>query len=72
MPLLEMVIVPHTPAILVMEDALSLALVALVLGTRSLVSPAMVRDLLGEYFSIVDNLVTMHRTKPNDFIVRFS
>ncbi|CAD6247774.1 unnamed protein product [Miscanthus lutarioriparius] len=65
--LLEMVVVPHTPAIQAAEDALSLALV---LGTRPPVSPAMVRDLLGEYFGIADNLVAVHRTKPDDF--RFS
>lgn len=70
--LLGLVVIPRTPALQAAEDALSLALVALVLGTRPAVSPAMVRDQLHVHFGIDDDLYTVHRTRPNDFIVHFS
>lgn len=41
-PLLAMVVIPRTPALQEAEDSLSLALVALVLGTRPHVTPFMV------------------------------
>ena len=50
-PLLELVVVPRTPAIQAAEDALSLALLALVVGTRPAVTPAMVLAHLGEHIS---------------------
>lgn len=43
MPLLELIVVPHTPTLQAAEDALSLALLAMVVGTRPVVTPAMVR-----------------------------
>lgn len=71
-PLLELVVVPWTPAIQAAEDALSLALLALVVGTRSAVTPAMVLAHLVERYGVMDGRVTMRRTRPDDFIVRFS
>lgn len=49
---------------------LGLSLVAVVAGTRPLVSPAMVRDYLATFFGIVDAAVRRH--DPEDFIVRFT
>lgn len=71
-PLLELVVVPRTLAIQVAEDALSMALVTLVLGTRPPVSPAMVMACLSEYFGIGSDVVSVRRTAPDDFIVRFT
>jgi hypothetical protein len=67
-----MVVVQRTPALQAAEDQLSLALLALVLGTRPLVSPAMVLDHLRDHFNIAEDLVSVRRTRPDDFIVRFS
>lgn len=71
-PLLAMVIILRTPAIQEVEDALSLALVALVLGTRPAVTPAMVAEQLQLHFGIPDERVAVGRTSPDDFIARFS
>lgn len=49
-----------------------MALVALVLGTRPHVSPAMVVEHLGRHYGIEADRVSVHRTKPDDFIVHFS
>lgn len=67
-----MVVIPRTPAIQAAEDALSLALVALVLGTRPAVTPAMAREQLLEHFGISEDRVSVHRTRPDDFIAHFS
>lgn len=63
---------PCTPSLHAVEDALSLALLALVLGTRPAVTLAMMMNHLQEYFSITDEHVFIQRTRPDDFIVRFS
>lgn len=70
--LLEMVVVPRTPALQAAEDALSLALVAMVVGTRPLVSTAMMRSHLSEIYGVTEELFSVHRYRPEDFIVRFS
>jgi hypothetical protein len=67
-----LVVVPRTPALLAAEDALLLALLVLVLGTRPAVTPAMMLHHLQEHFGIAGNQVTVRRTRPDDFIVRFS
>lgn len=54
------------------EDALSLALVALVGGTCPPVTPAMVRDHLRSRFHIDDAAMSVMRHEPEDFIVHFS
>lgn len=69
--LLELVVVRRTPALQAAEDALSLALLTLVVGTRPAVSPAMVRDHLAGFFGITEDRVSVRRTRPDDFIVRF-
>lgn len=55
-----------------MEDALGLALVALVVGTRPFVSPAMVSHYLLEHFDIPKDSIDVCRNEPEDFLVRFS
>jgi hypothetical protein len=65
--------VPRTPSIQVAEeDALSLALLALVLGTRPLVTPAMMLQHLHDHYGITEDRVTVRTTRPDDFIIRFS
>lgn len=71
-PILELVVVPRIPELQAAEHALSMALVALVLGTRPHVSPAMVLEHLGRHYGIAEDRVSVRRTKPDDFIVRFS
>lgn len=71
-PLLAMAVIPRIPAIQEAEDALSLALVALVLGMRPAVTPAMVREQLLVHFGISEERVTVRWTSPDDFIARFS
>jgi len=66
-----LVIVPRTAEIQAAEDALSLALVALVGGTRPPVTPAMVREHLRDQFNIEDDAMSVLRHAPEDFIVRF-
>jgi hypothetical protein len=70
--LLELVIVPCTPAIQAVEDTLSMALLALVLGMCPLVTPAMMLQHLCNHYDITEDLITVCRTWPNDFIIRFS
>lgn len=70
-PLLELVVVPRTPAIQVAEDALSLALLALVVGTRPAVTPAMVLAHLVGRYGVMEDHVTVRRSRPDDFLVRF-
>ncbi|CAD6234865.1 unnamed protein product [Miscanthus lutarioriparius] len=62
----------RTPELQAAEDALSMALLALLVGTRPVVTPTMVLDHLEEHFGIPDDRVSVRRTRPNDFIVRFS
>jgi hypothetical protein len=71
-PLLQLIVVPRTPALQAAEDALSNALLALVLGTRPPVSPAMILHHLQEHYGIAADRVTVRRTRPDDFIVRFN
>lgn len=70
--LLGLVIIPRTPVLQAAEDALSSALIALVVGTRPSVTTAMVRAHLAKSFGIVNDLVTVRHHWPEDFIVRFS
>jgi hypothetical protein len=49
-----------------------MALLALVLGTRPTVTPAMVLAHLGEHFGILEDRVSVRRTRPDDFLVRFT
>lgn len=63
---------PHTAEIQVAEEALSLALLALVLGTRPPVSPVMLKQHLIDYYNVPGDLVTVRRTHPDDFIIRFA
>lgn len=69
---LSMVVVPRSPAMQAAEDALSLALLALVTGTRPHVSSAMVLAYLDQHFGIAEDHVSIRRTRPDDFLVRFS
>lgn len=55
-----------------MGNALSLALVALVGGTRPPVTPAMVREHPRVRFHVDDADMSVMRHAPEDFIVRFS
>lgn len=54
------------PALQAAEDAL----LAMVVGTRPAVTPAMVRLHLLQYYGIAE--VSVWRTRPGDFIVRFT
>ena len=71
-PLRGLVVVPRTPQLQAAEDDLSLALVALVLGNRPFVSPEMVRNHLLQFYGITEDRASVRRTRPDDFIVRFS
>jgi hypothetical protein len=64
-------VLPRTAELQAAEDALSLALVAMVGGTRPAVSTAMVRDHLNAEFGIPVETVSVHRHSPEDLIVRF-
>jgi hypothetical protein len=70
--LLGLVVVPRTPSIQAAEDALSLALLALVLGTRPATTPAMMLQYLQDFYNVDGDSVTVRRTRPDDFIVRFT
>ena len=48
-----------------------MALLALVLGNRPAVTPAAVLQQLEEFYGISGDHVTVSRTRPDDFIVRF-
>lgn len=63
---------PRSAELEAAETALSLALVAIVAGTRPPVSPDMVRSYLATYFGLGDDLVSVRRHEPKDFIVRFA
>jgi len=65
-------VVPRTPALQTAEDALSLALLAMVVRTRPLVTTGMVLAHLTQHFGISMDRVTVRRTRPDDFIVRFT
>lgn len=69
---LELVVVPRSPEHEAAEADLRLALVAVVVGTRPLVSPAMVRTFLATHYGLDETSTTVHRHDPEDFIVRFS
>lgn len=71
-PFLELIAVPRLAAIQATEDALSMAHLALVLGTRPPVTPAMMLHRLQEHYEIDGDHVSFRRTHPDDFIVRFS
>lgn len=71
-PSVEVVVVPWSDELQAVEDALSLALVALIGGTRPSVTTAMVRDHLRTRFNVDDAAMSVMRHAPEDFIVRFS
>lgn len=68
-PLLQLVVVPRSAALQATKDALSLVLV---LGTRPTVTPAAMLHYLQEFYGITEDRISIRRTKPNDFIVRFA
>lgn len=70
-PILCLVVVPRSPALQAAKDALPLALLALVVGTRPAVTPAMMLDHLQELIGISADDATVRRTAPDDFIIRF-
>ena len=47
---------------------MSLALLAMVVGTRPAVTLAMVRAHLVEYFGVTEDHATVHRMRPDDYI----
>jgi hypothetical protein len=51
---------------------LSLALLALVLGTRPAMTLATMLHYHHEHYGIMEERVSVQRTRPNDFLVRFS
>lgn len=71
-PSVEVVVVPCSDEINAAENALSLALVALLSGTRPPVTLAMVREHLRVGFGIDDAAMSVMRHAPKDFIVHFS
>lgn len=71
-PLLQLTVVPRTPSIQVAEDVLSLALLALMLGTRPLVTLAMMLQHLHDHYGITEDRVTVRTMRPDDFIIQFS
>ena len=54
------------------EDALSLALVALVGGTRPPILAPLVHKLLHRWFHVVDADMSITRHAPEDFLVHFA
>lgn len=70
--LLQMVVLPCTSTLQAADDALALALVALVVCTRPPVSTTMMVDHLQEVYGIECGTVSVHRYRPEDFIVCFS
>lgn len=65
-----MVVVPRE-AVQADEDALELALVSLIGGTRPAVSTAMVSQYLSVRFGLTTLDVDIHTHDPEDFVVRF-
>jgi hypothetical protein len=49
-----------------------MALLALVLGMCPLVTPAMMLQHLCNHYGIAEDLITVRRMWPDDFIIRFS
>lgn len=70
--LLGLVVIPRTPAIQAAEEALSFALLALVLGKRPAVTPAAMVQCLQDFYNIDGETLIVRRTRPDDFIVRFT
>lgn len=71
-PLLQLVVVPRTSELQATEDSLSMALVALVLGTRPAVTPAAMVQYLYDHYGIPEDRISFWRTRPDDFLVRFT
>lgn len=71
-PLLQLLVVTRTPALQAAEDALSLALLALVLGNSPAVTPSVMLQHLCVHYGIAEERVSVWRTRPDDFLVRFS
>lgn len=72
-PFLELVVAPRTPQLQATEDALSsMALVALIGGTRPAVTTAMVHQHLRTTFGVADEAMIIRRHAPEDFLVRFT
>lgn len=67
----ELVVIPRSAELQHAEDALGLALVATVGGTRPPVSPDMVSHFLLERFGIPQLDAVVSRHDPEDFVVRF-
>ncbi|CAD6229522.1 unnamed protein product [Miscanthus lutarioriparius] len=65
------VVIPRSTEIQAAEDALELALVGLVGGTRPVVSTATVYNFLYSEFELTMNDVQLRRHHPEDFIARF-
>jgi hypothetical protein len=65
-------IIPRKLTIDAAEAELSSALVAMVVGTRSAVSPAQVLDYLSSHFQVVTSEVRVRRSRPDDFLLFFN
>jgi len=65
------VVVSRTAELQRAEDALALALVAMVGGSRPAVSTAMVTSYLFERFGITSLDAEVRRHEPEEFVVRF-
>jgi hypothetical protein len=65
-------VIPRTPAIDLAEAGLDNALVAVVGGTWSLVSPAQVVGFLGRFYAIRADEVEVKRDSRADFLLVFS
>lgn len=65
------VVVPQTTEIQAAEDALDLALVAMVVGTRPHIRAATIYEALCSRFNIHHDDVDIRGHEPDDFIVRF-
>lgn len=70
-PATELAVIPRTAAINKDEDALSLALVALIGGIRPPISPDEVRGQLVDHYHILPDAFTVARYAPEDFLVVF-
>lgn len=66
----DIVVIPQNARLVAAEAALSLALVAMIGGTRPAVTTALVREHLRTCFGITE--VSVSRHVPQDFIVRFA
>jgi hypothetical protein len=70
--LLGLVIIPCTATLQVAEDELSLVLVALIAGTRPVISPAMLRQHQHDAFGILDDVVSVRCHEIEDFMIHIS